>query len=550
MDDRLDIPIVTTADTSGAQQTSKAIEKLTDDTDAYQKALERMAKSQESVNEATAQAAQDAAMLDKATARRTQLAERKALEAQADKDIAESVHTVTKEEVEAATKTAEGTEKVLGKKKDLKEILHKLGEQFPVAAAAAKSFLNPLTAAVVLASIYIQKLSKDIENLHANIETSEWEGYGKVVEAQKKSFEDAALGAASFARQLHSVQVAAQSASDQAEKLMQIHKAQLSAQESVDEAQKRVDIERVKAGKNDPVREAQLLLEIEQKYATKKKGRADQEANFEISESKRKLANEEIAGHLIDGQIAKLEKRLETLKSESALTEQQRIEKENLGKTETELQTKQARVDELIKKGGPARIGLSSAQLAELGILESQIPDLDKLRGNKSAYVSRVEADRLPKLNELRSTSEELERLKSERLGVAARANGIRGTLPTQEALARIATGERNSLFNLDSQSRGIPVAAQNVETQQGKDILAASATADKLARGGSASGADQQFLVQLSSFINKREMTLGEAVKYMSKANDTIQNLNAEVARLNARLDGLQRSTINQIRR
>jgi hypothetical protein len=175
---------------------------------------------------------------------------------------------------------------------------------------------------------------------------------------------------------------------------------------------------------------------------------------------------------------------------------------------------------------------------------------LEAVRGPQAQFVGRVEASRFGKLDEARAAQEELDRKRAERLGISQRVQGIRGMLPTQEALADIATRGANTIGRIEGETRGIPVAAQSVTTQQGKDILAASTTADRLAAGGSASGADRQFLQGLASFINKREMSLSEAVKYMSKANDTMENLNAEVARLNARLEALQRSTMNQIRR
>jgi hypothetical protein len=133
-----------------------------------------------------------------------------------------------KADVAMSGQVATATEKLGVKKKELKEILHKLGAEFPLVAEAAKTFLNPLTAAVSIAAIYIQKLARDIKQMQESLEISEWEGYGRVIAEQKKSFEQAALGAESFKRQLKSVKDAATTASEASEKLMTIHKAMLN----------------------------------------------------------------------------------------------------------------------------------------------------------------------------------------------------------------------------------------------------------------------------------------------------------------------------------
>jgi hypothetical protein len=157
------IRIVTDASSAvaGGAQTAKSLEgvaeatkKAADETQRYQQALQKMAETQAAGQTKTV-SAEDQSMLDKAAQRKKAIEERRALTTQADKDIADGVKVVSRAEsdlaiaeAEAAKKTVEGDSEVFASKKQLKEAVKGLREEFPLLAHVAHLAMNPITFVV------------------------------------------------------------------------------------------------------------------------------------------------------------------------------------------------------------------------------------------------------------------------------------------------------------------------------------------------------------------------------------------------------------------
>ncbi len=142
------IPIVTTADTSGAQEQAKAIEKLSDESQRYNRVLLEMAKAQEAAERAQQKAVQSANDLAKSGERAKQNAQYKDYVKQVDKEIADGVINVGQKEVEAAEAAAAAADKAFVSKKQLKDMVKGLGQAFPELGHLAHLALNPMVFTV------------------------------------------------------------------------------------------------------------------------------------------------------------------------------------------------------------------------------------------------------------------------------------------------------------------------------------------------------------------------------------------------------------------
>jgi len=151
--DGLQIPIVTTADTTGAHQQAEALKGVTDETKQLQAALEKMAVAQEEATRAQRSSAEESnrmAERGKRLAAATEARENKKYAAQADKEIAEGVKVVGQEEVKAAEAAARASEKAFLSKKQWKDAVKGLANEFPVLGHLGMLAINPITAAVAL----------------------------------------------------------------------------------------------------------------------------------------------------------------------------------------------------------------------------------------------------------------------------------------------------------------------------------------------------------------------------------------------------------------
>jgi hypothetical protein len=156
---KVEIPISTTADTSGAQQQAQAIKNLKDETERYNAALKKMAEEQEKqqfVQETGKRLAGEAAQrrgdeiqaTQRSSDRQAMLAERKQLVAAADKDIEAGIKRVTQADIAAATASTEANTKTTSAKRMAKDAVRGLAMEFPLLGRFAAMALNPITIAV------------------------------------------------------------------------------------------------------------------------------------------------------------------------------------------------------------------------------------------------------------------------------------------------------------------------------------------------------------------------------------------------------------------
>lgn len=406
------------------KKAADATSKIADESERYQQVLEQMAQKQATVRQVSAE---DVAMTERASARKKDLAERAAYAASVQEELAGSIATVTKEQAEEII----GTEKAVNSKRQLAEVIKGLGREFPVLGAVGRIALNPIVAAVTLAAMGFRKLKGDIEHLNAALSTPEFEGYAAVVAAQRKAAQDAAIAVEAHAAAVERLARAESTASEAAERTMTVFKAQMTAEDRLDQARKNVELSRAH-GEADPVKRAAKELEIEERYASRKLQREERTRNFERTEQYRKLANEEIAAQMAGSALEKALERQKSLKSEAEITEQIRIEKANLAKTDEDLQAKQERRYGLLQIPWALR---STAQEHEIGYLGQQIEQGGAVRSQQARLVGRLEAAAPGRIAAARAASGAVQALEQTQMGAIQRAEGIRGMLPTQEAV-------------------------------------------------------------------------------------------------------------------
>jgi hypothetical protein len=566
---KVEIPISTTADTSGAQQQAQAIRQLKDETERYQAAVEKQKAAHEEAtraqqasarlgSELAAKAQEDAEMLERAAARRAKLeekkdskadlarynawsdaqeesarlgaehadrqktdvqllekaaarhqllAEKKKLVAAADAEIAAGVKVVSKEEAAAAVVATEGANKSTKAKQDLKGALGQLGREFPVLGAAGRLLFSPLTAAAALAFVAIRHIKEGVANLNASLTTSEWESYGSAVAAREADFAAAASGANKLTRELEAIRTATDSASEASEKLMTVFRARQNAAERVDQAQKAAETARVQATEKDPVRRAEKLLEIETRYAERARRRAEESATFERNEQHRKLANEQVAVQVLDQQLEQARERQQGLRTEQEITQGIATEKGRLGAIDEEIKTKQARFDELMGGWGLG-VKLDPLQNKEAWSLYAQLESLNAQRGLQAGVVKDREGRAPGLIEQWRASQENVGMLEGMQKGAQQRLSGMRGMLPTQEAV-----------WGIEGQARG------------------AESQATALTRTHQAAGEAQSNMAQLQAEI-ARNIESGKGV-----SESMLQQLEAQ----NVWLKELQRR-INQL--
>lgn len=407
----------------------------------------------------------------------------------------------------AGENTGKGADVASGKWKEAKKAFAELGKEFPVIGALGRVLFNPLALGAAAATYVIQRLKGDILALNESLTTSDWEGYGAVVAAQKKAMDEATLGASSFAREMERIRDATETASAAGEKLLSVFRAQMNAQDRLDAARKAMEVAQVQAGEKDPVRKQARLLEIEERYAARKRQREDETSRFELEQQRKKMINEQAAVASLDKQLEGAREKQSGLKSEAQVNEKLRVEKGRLATIEDELNKKSERHQVLKDKTWGTRSTPEQMEMKELG---GQLDSLARQRDQQRGVVGRLER-RAPGLIETyRGSQEAVSMLETMRRGAAERANGIAANLPTQERVAAIEGGARAEVGRMDSATRMAQAAATG-QAEQGRLIeeatkqvertgSVAKQTADALGRQGDFNAAVTEYLKRLES--------------------------------------------------
>src|ERR1035437_6280821 len=170
----LNYKITTTAELAGAQSTADALERqigkakaLKQDFAALQTQLDTTKSSIAAYNEVAAKHS----ALEAEIAQRVQAgtAARKRI----NDEIAQSVHTVSQEEVAAATATTESDAETIASKENLRGALRGLGMEFPILHRIVRIATNGIAQAFALAAgaiaLWVEKFKE------AREETSSWE---------------------------------------------------------------------------------------------------------------------------------------------------------------------------------------------------------------------------------------------------------------------------------------------------------------------------------------------------------------------------------------
>lgn len=196
----LEYAIKTSAELAGAQAVQVSLEKQIGAAKALGKDYSDLQKQYNqvtaSINEYNVSAAKQAA-IEEQTSQRV----RDGLQARAkiNQEISDSVHTVSQEEIVAATTTLEDDAKVLGGKEQIREALHGLGLEFPILHRIARFALNGVAQAFGLAAgaiaLWVAKVREgraeleqmempDFQIEQVNAATQAWNG---LAEARRKA---------------------------------------------------------------------------------------------------------------------------------------------------------------------------------------------------------------------------------------------------------------------------------------------------------------------------------------------------------------------------
>lgn len=519
MDDQLDIPIVTTADTTGAKQTAKALTEITT-------AQNQQATSQSKLTEQTEEAGQKVGFLNL-------------------------------------------------RKAELKKLTKELTHSFPELGMAIRAAMNPTVAIISLviglfvkAKQAIAAWNEEMDRASASAANPQFQAG---IAAKKTAMAEAAKAATEFQIKLHGAGTAEDEFTKRTQASIDKLHEFVSAQAEVNNAQEAKELSEVNTG--------QKLGKISEIDAITK--RADIKARFRKADADLKGQSEQLEVGLksaelehTKAQAPELEKealarraRANALTASLAQATADHAEAEKKLVEYTDLYLKKLDEVAAAQKKADTRAGGSQDWLggklqehdqAQLEKRKKELEQLGALRDQEKAlvdstarYGAKVGGNLLPvatseaNLAESRATGNLARSLSLEK-----DIDSLRNILPMRQAGRQKAGALKNAAESLDT-------LGDLAGTTQGQSLARISGDADAIiaAHGKGAGAQDARdrsgaLIQQLGRMVLGQKATFEQCLSVVSKFNDTQESFKAELDRLSVRQDALQRSTMNQIRR
>ncbi|HZR19601.1 MAG TPA: hypothetical protein VFE51_20115 [Verrucomicrobiae bacterium] len=337
--------------------------------------------------------------------------------------------------------------------REFHHLLERVSEQSPVMGAALRTAISPVGGAFALGIFAARGLEETIKELNASMTTSEWESYSSVVQATVKSFYDSQIVASKFAGELEHIRTAAETASEQVERLSNIHKAQQTAAEKVAQAQEKLELAKA-ATIQDPVARAEKELEIQNRFAEAAERRAQATERLAKAEEHRKLANEQLNELRLSSELGRARAGLSGLRPEAAIDEQIRIEESRLAAAHADVERVRERIEEIDKH--PA----DPTQFAQLRILKPLLESDQVTEDKQREFVKRLKDARPGEVEAVQAANETVKALEEELKATTQRIKKLKADLGEHEKIAGIEASGRGAVNAIERQTRGFSTGA------------------------------------------------------------------------------------------
>ncbi len=475
-----DLKIEITADAQGAiagsnqaatalQGTAEATRALTDETERYNAALRQMALSSKLAQQAQKQSVDDS---ERYQATLQSMAERQEAEQRSGVGdggwfsgvqerraaVIASLRDEGKAGADANRTIAQETEKVIGKKSELRQVIQHLTMEFPLLRGAAMLALNPIVGVASTATLAFSFLKGKIQEFEAQLSDTEWGHYGRK--------------AGIAAEQLRKVESAAKDAEAANARLMDVFRARQTAEERLANARKELELSQAQ-GEQDPVKKAQRVLEIESRYARQQFEREERARAFGLQQQEQRAKSlREQAGKMTEEEkvwlgfskrvgtpqearekLTELEKRLKT--TQDARAKQEEIRDKNIPKI-------LPYVDEF-GSVTPVANPWTAMVHTEAG------REASSFSAQEQALIREVERARLY-VSGADEVQSRVDSLRTNREEALQSAGGIEAMLPTQRAVAAIESQSGRQVLSIGEQTR--MNSAANEATVQARQLL------------------------------------------------------------------------------
>jgi hypothetical protein len=520
MDDRLDIPIVTTSDTSGAKQTAKALDEVTKASTAQASAQSKLGQSTEDLSKKVGFLNLSKGELKKSVKELTRsfpelsLAIRAAMNpVVASISVAISVFVKAKQALAAWNEEMDQASERAAKK-EFEAGINAKAASLHQAAIKSTEFKESLSAMADGQDDFTKKTQAAIDKLHEFIsaqselnsaaEAKEQADVNTAQKLGKLSERDAISKRAEIKTRYRAADAELKTQAEENElrlKASQLDHAKTQAPElEKDATKKRAEAERLRARLASSEQSIPGATETLKQYTDEYLKKSDQAAKQEKIVGS--LSNPLVGGVLPEEAKAHARERLETLRKEkadaAALMDRQKALLDSYQRDKKEIG------EQLLPK---AEIGAKTAEAKLTGNITSQL-SLEK------------EVDSLTQTLPVRRATRQ-------------KVLGIKNKTDSSEALGALAsTPEGQSLAR-------VAADADTISATHGKGAAAAEAR-DR-------SGA---LISQLGQALAGNKASFDQCVAIVSKFNDSQAQFKTELDRQSQRIDALSRSTLNQIRR
>ena len=299
----------------------------------------------------------------------------------------------------AEKKQAKTTLDLTKNKQDLKKALMLVSTGSTEAGVAANFLMGRMAGLIGVGMYLINQTKQGIASLMESIATPVWEGFVGIVQAQRKAFQEAALAAGLFNREIERAELGRDSRSEAAGRLQELLQARLKGEDALLERRKANEIQAVQDSVYREEQKQALIAGIEERYAR-------QRVERERAAAVQRLAVEQLRGQLDSNELGALGSMREVLLANRGRLgtkegEQSKLDviKARLKAEEEAYQKAEARIAEIERSpayvlrntAGALPLILSQPMVAERDFLAGGIDDRQRLIANLRRDVAMTE---------------------------------------------------------------------------------------------------------------------------------------------------------------
>ena len=199
----------------------------------------------------------------------------------------------------AEKKQAKTTLDLTKNKVDLKKALQLVATGNYEAGVASNFLMGRMAGLVGVGMYLIQQTKQGIASLMESIGTPVWEGFVGIVQNQRKAFQEAAIAAGLFNREIERAELGRDSRSEAAGRLQEVLQARLRGEDALLERRKANEIQAVQDSGYREEQKQSLIAGIEERYARQ---RVERERAAAVTQ----LAVEQLRGQLDSNELGAL----------------------------------------------------------------------------------------------------------------------------------------------------------------------------------------------------------------------------------------------------